>query len=341
MIMRNGYADITVEHGNFERIADVTDIVESVTWAGDIAQAYRSLTVNTINTADGRNRRIDFRNGDYIRFSNHGEELFRGRIFSTDIDSEGYEILTVYDPNVFFTKSQTTQTFRNRKASQIVRRLARDFGVAIGDIEDTGFVIPKLVAEQDSLYDVIVRALTITENQNGRRFKLGSRGGNLYLQERKGQVTRDVLESGVNIMSANYIQSIEDLRNRLVMTGGSDGQYREVRINDDLVEMYGMMQAVEEYSGNSVSRSEVKQAADRKFRELSAIDDEASVSGLGIDSVTAGSAIYVVEKMTGIIGGYYVSADTHTYTGGIHEMSLTLSATDDLPTLEIQEGDVV
>src|SRR5690625_6189271 len=100
-------------------------------------------------------------------------------------------------------------------------------------------------------------------------------------------------------MSADYSQSIEDLRNRLVMTGGSDGQYREVRINDDLVEMYGMMQAVEGYSGNSVSRSEVKQAADRKFRELSAIDDEARVSGLGIDSVTAGSAIYVVEKKSG------------------------------------------
>src|SRR5690625_2436993 len=141
MMMRNGYADITVEHGNFERIADVTDIAGSGPWAGDIAQGYRSRTVNTSNTADGRNRRIDFRNGDYIRFSNHGEELVRGRIFSTDIDSEGYEILTVYDPNIFFTKSQTTQTFRNLKASQIIRRLARDFGVDIGEIEDTGFEI--------------------------------------------------------------------------------------------------------------------------------------------------------------------------------------------------------
>lgn len=335
--MTQGYADITVEHINRERTADVTDIVAGVSWAGDTMQVYRSLSVSLRNTTDGRTRRINFENGDVIRFFNHGKELFRGSIFGYTINDEGAEDLTVYDFNAAFTKSQTTQTFRNVTASNVVRRLSREFGIATGDIAETGFVIPKLIAEQDSLSDVIVRALTITERQNGRRFRLINRLGNVHLEERLGQVSREVLENGVNILSATYSQSIEDLRNRLVMSGGPDGQYREVRVNNELIDKYGTMQADEQYIGNKVSRSEVKQAADQLFRELTQVDSDAQITCLGIDGVTAGSAVYVIERMTGIVGGYYVTADTHTYSEGRHEMTLTLSKTDDLPTLELRE----
>src|SRR5690606_29256715 len=125
-------------------------------------------------------------------------------------------------------KSQTTRTFRNRKASGIVRQLASEFGVRIGNIEDTGFVIPKLVAEEEMLYDIIKQALVITEKQTGRKFRLSNRQGLVYLEDQRRQIVRDIIENGVNILSAEYSQSVEDLRNRLVMIGGPDGQYREV-----------------------------------------------------------------------------------------------------------------
>src|SRR5690625_6067129 len=96
-IMTQGYADITVEHINRERTADVTDIVTGVSWAGDTAQVYRSLVVSLRNTTDGRSRRNNFENGDVIRFFNHGKELFRGTIFGHTINDEGAEELTVYD----------------------------------------------------------------------------------------------------------------------------------------------------------------------------------------------------------------------------------------------------
>ncbi|MNP82557.1 hypothetical protein D3C76_1812330 [compost metagenome] len=43
------------------------------------------------------------------------------------------------------------------------------------------------------------------------------------------------------------------------------------------------------------------------------------------------------ESVTGILGGYYVSADEHKFESGSHTMSLTLSATDDIPKMEYKE----
>lgn len=41
--------------------------------------------------------------------------------------------------------------------------------------------------------------------------------------------------------------------------------------------------------------------------------------------------------MTDLVGGFYVNADTHTFSDGIHMMDLTLSKTDDLPKLDYEE----
>lgn len=188
------------------------------------------------------------------------------------------------------------------------------------------------------LYDIIKQALAITEKQTGRKFRLSNRQGLVYLEDQRRQIVRDIIENGVNILSAEYSQSVEDLRNRLVMIGGPDGQYREVRVNQELIRRFGLMQAVETYTGNEVSASEVKQAADERFAELTTIDDSAMVSCLGNHEVTAGKSIYVIERMTGILGGYYVTSDTHTFSGGMHEMSLSITAAPDLPKLVIEGG---
>ena len=68
--MKQGVADIRIEHDDTRRIADVTEIVNDVTWSGDVNEAYRTLTVSLTNTIDGRNRRINFQNGDMVRFYN-------------------------------------------------------------------------------------------------------------------------------------------------------------------------------------------------------------------------------------------------------------------------------
>lgn len=314
----------------------IDPIVESITWSGDIKQAPRTLDVTLTNTADGVTRLIDFEVGTELRLllMETGAELFRGIIFTTNIDVNGRMTLTAYDENVYLTKNFDTKKFTNQTATSIIRQLCDEFGVPYGELADTGYVIPKLIREEMSLWDMMVTALTLTREQTGRRFYIYSRGGLLYLAERKEKVAIMVIEVGTNLLHATYRASIEDLRNQIKVLGGTEKKPIAVTVKDQaLIERFGLMQHVETVN-QSLNASQVRQRADKLLSQMAVIDDEASVESIGNPEIVAGTAVYVIEPMTGILGAYYVSADTHTFEDGMHRMDLRLTATDDLPAIE-------
>jgi hypothetical protein len=334
--MYPGQSDIKVIYGN----TDITPIVSVVEWSGDVMSAYRSLYLTWSNTLDGRKRLFTFEKGAEIRFFNDNAELFRGVVFADNIDSKGRHYVTAYDENVYLTKSIDTRKFTNMKASDIVRRLCRDFGIPMGTIADTGYVIPKLILRDKTLYEMIITALTETRKHTGRRFVVLNKNGKLTLQERKSQVTQFVLENGVNITHAQYFQSIEDLKTQVKVIGGDPDKNPTVTVVKDnaLAKKFGVMQHLENVDSD-LTKSQIEQLARQLLKERGTIDDEAIVEAIGIDEVIAGTSVYVKEPMTGIVGGYYVITDTHRYENGAHTMTVTLSATDELPTLEYEEVD--
>lgn len=327
-----GNWEIAYHNGNEERF--ITPIVKSVTWSGDIVQAYRTLEVELSNTLNGVTRAVNIEQGRRIRFIYKGEQLFTGLIFGTDIDINGQMSVTAYDENVYLTKNTDTRRFVKLTATAIIKRLCSDFGVPQGTMSDTGFVIPKLILRDKTLYDMMITALTETEKHTGKRFILYSWNGGLQLRERKEQVIQWVLENGVNIMSASYSQSIEDLKTQVKVIGG-DQEKKPVIVtvkNDALKQRFGTMQHLENADADA-TKSQINQLAKQLLADLGTIADEANLECLGISNVISGKSVYIKESMTGIIGSYYVSADTHVFENGNHTMSVKLSATDDLPKM--------
>lgn len=313
---------------------DISEIVRSVEWRGAIDDCFRVLTVDLLNVDYAKKQKlIDFKHGKELRLFHNKKELFRGVLFSFDLSDDGNMSLTAFDDNVYLTKSRDTRKFINQKASDIVRRLCNDFEIPIGTISDTGYVIPKLIFRDKSLYDMIMTAITVTEKQTGRRFFIGNELGELTLRERKEQVSQWVIESGSNLTSASYSQSIEEMKTKIKVT--KNGKVL-AEINDrELMEQYGIMQHIEE-AKEGTSTSAAKELAKSLLDQLGTIDDEAIINAIGIDEVIAGTSVYVREEITGIVGGYYVIADSHRFENGKHTMRLTLSATDDLPTMEYE-----
>jgi hypothetical protein len=159
------------------------------------------------------------------------------------------------------------------------------------------------------------------------------------MSERKELVSTLVIEVGANLLDATYWRSIEDMRNRVKVIGGEDKKPITVTAGDQaLIDRFGLMQHVERADAD-LKRSQLEQRAEQLLAKMGVIDDEATVTALGDVGITAGGAVYVIEPMTGIVGAYYVSADSHTFENGMHQMTLTLTATDDLPTLEYTGGD--
>ncbi|WP_334075457.1 MULTISPECIES: hypothetical protein [Paenibacillus] len=314
-------------------------IVKSISWSGDIKQAARKLVVEVSNTGDLRDLYMVFEKGAELRLILNGkQELFRGVLFADQINSKGQMTLTAYDENIYLTKNKDTKIFRNQSASAIIKRLCNEFSIEAGEIHDTGYVIPKLVFREKTLFEMMVMALTETQKQNGQHFLITSREGKLQLLARKEQEGKWVLENGVNLLDASYSQSIEETRTQIKVIGG-DVEKKAISASakdGELIKRFGIMQHVEK-PDKDMTPSQMEQRAKQLLEDLATIEDQARIECLGIPDVVSGSCVYVKESVTGILGGYYISADEHRFENGSHTMSLTLSATDDIPEMEYNE----
>ncbi|MDP5273552.1 XkdQ/YqbQ family protein [Chengkuizengella axinellae] len=312
----------------------IDPIVKSVSWSGDIMQAARTCKLELSNTLNGKNQKIKIESGGLIQLLYEDVEIFRGVIFSDNIKSTGAQSVTAYDENMYLLKNTDTIKLRNKTASTFIKEVCSTFGIQTGHVTNTDYVISKMIFKEKTLWDMFVTVLTETKNHTNRKFVITSSKGKLNLYERKEQLVKSVIENGVNLLNADYQKDINDMKTKVKVVGEND---KSSTVQDDsLVAKFGMMQHYE----NAIqikNESELNRLATERLKQKSVIDDEAKVYALGNIEVIAGKSVYVSESLTKIIGGYYVSTDEHKIEGKEHTMSLTLTATDELPTLEYEE----
>lgn len=315
----------------------ISDFVESVEYSGDSTKFNRQLTVSLNGTADGRTMAFDIQEGAALSFKYEGHTKFVGIVFSKDISSDGKVSITAYDSNVYLSKSNDNRIFINKKASDIVRLLARDFGILIGSISDTGYVIPYLKFQNTTLFDMILTALQLTRKQTGKRFFVGNNRGKLVLFAGANPSTRYIFKDGQNLISASYSRSIDEVKTQAKVIGGEKGKETVIVVRDDAARRkYGVLQVVE-VMDEKATASQVKQRASALLKENSQASEQLNVEVLGVIAVDVGSAVYIQNAMTKTSGGYYVTSISQSFSDGLFTMSLELSRTYELPEISISD----
>ena len=130
---------------------NLTPLVTSVTWSGDIMTASRNLDVELNNTLDGKRRAAFVEEGAEIIFKWNNVELFRGVLFSDNISIDGTHSFTAHDENYYLLKNFDTIKLSKVTAGTFIKSTCAKFGVATGAIADTGYVIPKMILRDMSL----------------------------------------------------------------------------------------------------------------------------------------------------------------------------------------------
>lgn len=315
----------------------VEPLVKIAVWSGDVALPHRSLLLTLNNTLNGEDQAVKFEVGKEIRFYADGAGLFRGIIFEYNIDNRGNATILAHDENVYLTKNTDTRKFVGMTAGAIAREVCKAFGIAVGSIAATGYIIPHLILRNMTLWDMIVTALTQTHKQIGRKYIVTSTDGKFVLREKKETRTRWMLEDGVNILGANRSQSIEDTRTATKVIVDDDKKPLTATATDSgAAKKYGLMQHLEQ-ADSRMKQSAIDQLAKQRLKELAKVSEEITVEALGNMDVVAGTAVYAFESMTELVGGFYVNADSHTFKDGVHTMDVTISKTDDLPKLEYED----
>ena len=302
---------------------DVTPAVENVEWSGASQKAVRKLTVAMVRPRDAELPSVPNGCGVLLRYGE--EELFRGVVFHVDY-KPGKLSFTCYDPLIYMTNNKDSYVFKGMKASAVLTKLCDDFAIPVGSVKDTGYVIPYLVCDEETLFDMAKKALAITYRQLGARYSLFSREGKLHLVPYKENARKWVLETGLNLIDYSYGESIEGAATKVKLQGGEGKQTLIATAeNKSLQAQFGVLQHYEKVKEKH-NRAQLQEAANRilaekgKAKKTLRLDD-----ALGLPDVVAGTAVVVNIPELEIERTFAVEEDTHRFQGRSHRMSLTLT----------------
>ncbi len=86
------------------------------------------------------------------------------------------------DPNGQYLKNKDTYVYTNKTASEVIKMVAEDFQLNVGELEDTGYKIASRVEDNQTLFDIIQNALDETLKATGQMYVLYDNVGKLTLK---------------------------------------------------------------------------------------------------------------------------------------------------------------
>lgn len=315
---------------------DITQIVTGLSWGGDVREAARKLSLSFVYGGDDYTSKYKPPAGSLmVLLNDQGAELFRGVVWEPEI-TRGEGNITCFDHAIYLTHNKSTYKFVNMTPEAMIKKICGDFGIQTGSITAMGITLSKLILREQLLWDMIVAILTETGKRTGKKYRAVMKQGKLNVEEVGKQKQRWVIAEGSNLINATYRESLEDMRNRVVIVGDKDQVLADVK-NDSLIKQYGMLQ---EYRRESnIKPAEAQVIAKNLLAELGKLSQEWEIEALGIDNVEAGQMIEVLEPVTGIVGRYYVLSDDHRVSNGVHTMHLALDLQAVVATKEASENE--
>lgn len=301
------------------KIYDITEMVSTVEWSGDLRAAARTADISVLNAPyDPTMAGLPSASlGDFIGIEEEGE-LFYGRVYGREKLSEnGTVTWNCIDPLQHLLKSTARYNFKNTTAEAITAQVCADFQFPVGALAATGIVIPSMICDNDTIYDIIMAAYTRAYRQNGKRYQCLMKERVLTVIE-KGILLGGgfMLAEDMNITQSSFTESTESIVNKVKVYNEKGKQIGEVQDTDSAAQ-YGVFQEIYEQEKG------VDPTAGAKAL-LIGPEQTLTVDAIGDLNCIAGRGVTVQDTATGMSGLYWIRSDKHTFQNGIHTMSLEL-----------------
>ena len=272
--------------------------------------------------ADG----MEIAEGDQVKLTVDGQTMFYGFLFTKKQRAGSPEIEAVAYDQLRYLKNKDTFIAEGITASGMVRRLAEDFKLSLGEIGDTGYVFEAVVEENQTLLDMIQNALDETLAQTGQMFVLYDEGGFLTLRN-TNDMRLNLLIDAESGESFDYESSIDkNTYNQVKLAYLNDriGKQESYLAKDaQKISEWGVLQYFEPVK-SMVGAAEKAQALlklyDQKTRRLTIRN------AFGDTRVRAGSTVMVSLELQDMQWNSYLMVEkvAHRFGGGVHLMDLSL-----------------
>ena len=268
---------------------------------------------------------LNFAEGDPVKLTVNGTAMFYGFVFKKKRDKGGTIDVVAYD-QLRYLKNKDTITEEGLKASDLLKRIATDFRLNLGTVEDTGYTLETIVEENQTLFDMIQSALDETLMNTKQLYVLYDDAGKLTLKNINTMKLNLLIdeETGENF---SYESSIDEQTYNKIKLAYNDEKTgkRELFIAQDGAKMnqWGVLQYFEEVqtkTGASAKADALLKLYDQKTRKLTI------QNAFGDVRVRAGSTVVVALNLGDIVTNNYmvVNKVTHTFRGDEHMMELDL-----------------
>ena len=304
-----------------QRVAfEVASCVESVTW-----ETNRTGTPGVLKFCAVQSGGLDFLEGDTVTLRQDGKLQFFGWVFTKRRDRWGVIDVTCYDRLRYF-KATAFYNFAAETAGSIIRQIAGDLEITVGEIADTGYPIPSLVEEEQSCLDIVGEAIQQTLLNTGKIFIFYDNGEGVCLKEAKDMKSDVMLGQASNLLDYAYTTDIDKQTYnyvKIARLNEKTGIY-EVHAAEDskTIARWGRLQLFQTVDGD-VNDAQMKAQAEATLRYCDRRFQTLQVSALGVPGLRAGQLVWLrVPELGDINLDQYVLLDkvTHTWESGVHTM---------------------
>lgn len=309
---------------------DITNIVSKATLTFKRTGSATTFSFDCSKGDAFHQNNFEFENGDIIKVYIDKKGIFLGYIFKIEskLKDKSYTI-TCYD-QIKYLLYNATYCFVNKKASAIIKTIADDFRLKVGEIADTKFSIPKLVEDNKKLLDIISESLYLTSDNGGGQYCIYDDFGSITLKSLNDMKTEYVISDTTHIEDVTYSKDIEDSYNvfKLVRDNKSTGK-RDAFVyqNSELINKWGMLQyfsVVDEGLNDGQIQNQLNALYALKGKEKKSL----SIKCIG-EFVRAGESVAIIVDDLKIKQYYVIDEAKHTFSGGnVHEMDLKLYIAD-------------
>ncbi len=311
---------------------DLSELIETITWAGDTKQVARTLKFTVAKNKQDKNfPAVIINEGDEVILQDDaGKDIFGGIIFDIDkAAASRVESYLAYDLMFYINNSDINQLF-DGTPEPIVPEICRELGIDAGEMAVTGIHV-SVPCFGKKAYEAIMMAYTAASKKNGSKYIPLMANINKVSVVEKGKLCGAVMTGDYNLIEATYKSTLQNLVNRILITDKSNNV---VKIVEDTasIQKYGLVQ-------RTLKQNDGEDAAADAQKMLVTTKGSASVSGIPNDfRAVSGYSIIVQETDTGLYGQFYIESDNHTFSAGKAQMDLTLAFENLMDEKEIENS---
>ena len=251
--------------------------------------------------------------GGIVAVKDGNTGVFYGYVFKLSQSDKGQVSITAYDQTRYL-KNKDTYVFTGKRADQIARQIAEDFGIKTGTLVNTGYVIPSIVEDNKTLFDIILKALDLTLVNTGKMFVLWDDFGSLRITD-VAQSKLDLLIGDSSLATgytyASDIDSSTYNKIKLVRDNKDTGR-RDVYIFQDSnnMRLWGILQDFEKVD-EAMNEAQIKKQGDQRIELYNRPTRSLDVTAISNLSVRAGKALYIGIKELGMSSFFIVEEASH------------------------------